>query len=166
MYYYSEHSIKKSNTKQWFDAEKLLSSIDLSRCQHWDDFFDFSRMRIPHDVYTAFVRCNLNMRYRYAGNYIQLLGCLMTMIGVILLRFKFFISTIMVGLVWALLTLVCKNDIQRWPQKWAKEGKLMTQKIDNERKVRPLSLFIASFRAPSSISKPNQHFFNLCPTSL
>lgn len=97
---------EKKNT---YDITNLLASIDLSRHQNWDDFFDFSRMKIPEDAWTASVRSHRNIHYRYPANYIQIWLFVMTVVG-IFYDYRYLLSLAMLGLTWAFM---CASSISR-----------------------------------------------------
>jgi hypothetical protein len=70
--------------ERMFSMKHLLSSIDISLPhQNWDDFFDFSRMKIPEDAWTVYCRSHRNLFHRYKNNYIQIWRCMMTITGIL-----------------------------------------------------------------------------------
>lgn len=110
---------------------QLLSSIRRSLIfppsHNWDDFFDFSRMRIPNDIknlkmavnanananaigsmtintwYVWYWRTRTNMLHRYLGNYIRIWLCLVMMASVFYRDMKYILSLVLLGGIWGFI---------------------------------------------------------------
>ena len=110
---------------------QLLSSIRRSLIfppsHNWDDFFDFSRMRIPNDIknlkmavnanantnaigsitintwYVWYWRTRTNMLHRYLGNYIRIWLCLVIMASVFYRDMKYILSLVLLGGIWGFI---------------------------------------------------------------
>lgn len=83
--------------------------------QPWDDFLDFSRMKLPQDFWTISCRLERNLNYRFKGNYfiLWLLGIIIA--GTLFMDYLFFLSLSFLIVAWFIICITSVNPIH-WKQ--------------------------------------------------
>jgi PRA1 family protein. len=89
--------------------------------QPWDDFLDFSRMKLPQDFWTVSCRLERNLNYRFKGNYfiLWLLGIIIA--GTLFMDYLFFLSLSFLIVAWFIICITSVNPIH-WKQLTGRGG--------------------------------------------
>ena len=63
---------------------------NLQNCHGWEDFFDFSRMSIPDDLWAVYRRLEGNLYDRFLGNYVRIWVVVLSIGGILADRHQLF----------------------------------------------------------------------------
>lgn len=96
--------------------------------QPWDDFLDFSRMKVPQDFWTISCRLERNLYYQFQGNYFVLWVLGMIIAGAFI-DYLFLFSLLFLIIAWLIICITSVNPIH-----WHLKSSINTKKNNEKQK--------------------------------
>jgi hypothetical protein len=82
--------------------------------QPWDEFLDFSKIKMPLDIWTVSCRLEVNLFHHFKGNYFVIWSLGMMIFGFVLDYFLL-LSLLLMTVTWAIIC-ICSINPSHWHQ--------------------------------------------------